>query len=222
MSTSFQPVITAATRAALALVSSISYAAGCRANVADLGDGQPVVFMLTQDARAADGVLRVAALNKAGYLWVAGDGVTLARQYLSAKIDFMTPATNISWFGGSTGGADLLFETQQSTRIIVTDFSATAGSPVVTTMTWNSGNDAAKINLSPSQAVPTAASWNAMILSGVAAPMYNSANNNASSLKPLSVAFKIDITVAVAGTNLTTMKGKFLASGFIFAATTAT
>jgi hypothetical protein len=210
-----------ASRTALAAVDCSAFSEGVIANVVDLGDGQPATFVLRQDARSADGVLRISATNRSGYLWIAGDGVTLARTYLSGLIDFKSTVTGAAFFGGSAGGADLLFQTGPTIRILVTQFAATAASPVTTAMTWNAGNDASKTNLGPSQAVPTTTGWNNMITAGVSAPMMNAVNPNVSSLKTLNNQFKIDITVAAAGANLTTLKGKFLAFGWVMATTTA-
>lgn len=210
-----------ASRAALALVDCTPLADGKTGTVKDIGDGAPATYILMTDARAADGVFRIAALNKAGHLWVCGDGVSLVRNYVSPKIDFKATSSNNVWFGGAAGASDLLF-LPQAGKLVVTDFAATAGSPVTTAMTWNSGNDTSKTNVTASGAVPTGTAWNNMIVAGVAAPMFNTWNTNVSSLKALDASVKIDVTIAAAGTNLTTLKGKFIAFGILMAASTAT
>lgn len=206
-----------ATRAALAAVEASTLPVGTMISVDDIGDGFAQTYTLQVDARTADGVLRIAAHNMSGSLWIAGDGVALFRSYISDDVDFKSTVTGHVWFGGEAGGSDLLFM-PANLRLLITVYGG--GPAVSTAMTWNAGNDSSKTNLVPSGAVPTTTSWNAMTGAGVVAPMYNSVNSGSSSLKTLDTSVKVDITVALAGP--TSMKGKFVATGSLIAAATAT
>jgi len=93
-----------ADRAALALLDAAALPGGSTARVLDLGNGQAVTYYLQLDARAADAKLRITALNKAGYLWVAGDGVLLPASFLSPSIDLMAiDLVGVTWIPALAG-----------------------------------------------------------------------------------------------------------------------
>ncbi len=133
-----QFVLTVADRTALAAVSSSGYDAGVIANVVDLGDGQPAPFILQLDSRTADGKLLVAALDKSGYLWVAGDGARITRMYSSPEIDLTTAATTTNVAPSMPGWFFLVVSVKTQT--------VTASGTANATPTVRVGNDAGQIN----------------------------------------------------------------------------
>ncbi len=130
--------ISVADRTALAAVASAALTAGTQANVADLGDGQPAEFVLQLDARAADGKLLVAALGKAGYLWIAGDGARLMRTYSSPAIDLTLGATIPNVAPSMPGWFFLVVSVKTQT--------VTATGTANFTPTCRVGNDAGQVN----------------------------------------------------------------------------
>lgn len=148
---------TFANRAALAAFASAPTTVGTIANVLDLGDGQPVYYTLRQDARAADGKLRIAASGKAGFLWVAGDGKILTRNYQSAKLD-LTATFSGTAFIPSLAGFFGIFTCREW---LVTATGVATGAP-----TTQAGNDAAQTNVIAPLANPSVANINLAIAAG--------------------------------------------------------
>lgn len=213
--------LAAASRNALGLVSAASLSAGTSCVVLDVGDGFPATYWLNQDARAADGVLRIAALGKAGYLWVAGDGVGLPRTYVSPKLDMTVASTNNVWFGGAAGAADLVFESaSNNVMIVASTLTGTAASPVTTAPISNAGNNGGKTNMFSSQATPSLTSLNNAYNDGtIGFPIRSTAAPAAGSrIFTLDSAVKIDVTTPAAGANLTALAYRYLVVGVLMAA----
>jgi hypothetical protein len=208
-----------ADRTALALVDASEYPDGTLAGVADLGDGQGAQYTLTRSSRVADGKLRIAAVNKTGYLWIAGDGASLHRIYWSAKIDLTVLTTNNllipaipGFYWTPTAGAP--------GRVIMTDLVGT----ITTGPSIQAGNSPGKTNVIGLGVIPSNGSWtNAQTISSSTPPInvgtLNAPNGtgtpaNAATLADLTTAVTLDVAVAATGTGLT-LKARYVVDGLL-------
>lgn len=197
-----------ATRAALALIDSALLTVGTIGYVADLGDGQPQIFVLELDARAADAKLRIAALNKAGYLWVAGNGRELPRTYISAKIDWAVATTYAFTPAFAAAGWRFMYQTP---RYVISDLAGTVSTiPVQKAGNWSPSFD----NLSGG-AFPSAAVLNGTIGAGVPMPLnFTAPITSGNTMTDLSAAGIYTVSSAATGIGLT-LKGYFVLSGLL-------
>jgi hypothetical protein len=221
----------AATRAALAAVNAAALAAGTVGHVADFGDGQAQRFTLQLDARTADGKLRIAASGKAGYLWVAGDGVALLRTFVSSSYNLLSTSNpGSTWIPALPGfyGRPLIGD------LVVTAFTATgatcltqgpiirAGNDGNITNWWGAGQNAS-INPSStainSAAVQAAAGGNC---SAAVVPFRAGIAFQAGRLVDLATAVRLDHTTAVLfnGSDVTAMTGKYVVVAALYATDT--
>lgn len=215
--------LSVASRSALGAASAVGLSDGTAAVVADAGDGQLLNYVLQTDGRAADGVLRIAALGKAGHLWIAGDGATVVRTYISGKLDVKsTTDSGTTLFWGADGGADLIC-LPRNLNLMVTDYAGVGAAPVTTSQAWNMGNDAGALNFFGNTALPTPAQWNNMVnFGGATVPMNAQITITPVNMKTLNNPAKVTILSGASGVNLTTLKCRVVLTGVLMAAATAT
>lgn len=202
-----------ANRAALTALDAADIPAGTTFNVLDIGDGSAEKYTLQLDARAANGKLRITALNRAGYLWVAGDGVKLRRTYQSALVDVFTIGNYLLVPAFSSAG--WFFTVLSGARFVVSQLSG-AITTVPTAIQMHAGNNTAagKDNMGPTS-WPSAALLNAVIGAAIGPP-YDFYTGPVTSLvygpNDLTDAGRVYVDVAATGV-AATYKGYFIIDG---------